>query len=288
MMPFLKTEKESIRLASKGDIPALKNMWKTCFGDEEEAVHAFFAGAYRDNQTTLVYFTQEKPAAMLSMIPAVFNSPLGQCKGTYVYAVATLPAYRGKGYMRKLEQECCRLTHEAGKSFCLLVPAEAPLFEMYGKLGYGVFSSVQTVSIEQKASLPFKETLILPCDFETFYRLRHKYLGDFLSAVRFEKEYQLYAYHEYIRSGGYIFSVDKGYICAYAQEETLYITESSLGISQIEQVIPALLRHTAKQKIKIRQPGTEPFSMIKWLDTDLAGVSLPSDTCNHYFGFALE
>jgi len=283
-MQFTRTETEVIRLSEKSDIPELKKIWKVCFGDSDKAIDSFFQGAYNEN-TTLILLHRDKVASMLSMLPTELNSPVGKARGFYVYAVATLPEYQGRGYMRMLERECCNFAKENGRQFCLLVPATPTLFSMYGKLGYSLFSSISTVKLTPKGH---KQTKIENCDFEIFYNLRTDHLKRFSQSVRFEEFYEKYAYNEYIKSGGKILFINEGYLCAYKKDKHLVITESSLDRVQVEYILTSLLCYFGCEKATMRVSGKDGFSMIKWLDSDLLFSKFQSETSRNYFGFALE
>ncbi|WP_099204095.1 GNAT family N-acetyltransferase [Scatolibacter rhodanostii] len=289
MKPFSKIKTEEIRFSRPEDIPALKKMWKVCFEDMDEAIDAFFNGIHGQD-STLILLNQGEAAAMLTMIPARLHSPFGSYSGYYIYAVATLPAYRGKGYMRSLEQECSRITKERHKQFCLLVPATQPLFAMYAKLGYTCFSSASTTKLIVDDRTVMEEPAMKDCPFSEFYRMRTKYLSGFYQSVRFDKAYEQYAYTEYLRSGGLILQALGGYLCCYSSDSILQITESSLSKNQLESLLPLLLPHTTCTEAFLRTSGTEPFSMIKWLENEktIPFLQKNSDWAKNYFGFALE
>lgn len=284
-MQFIRTETETIRLSERRDIPQLKKIWKVCFGDSDEAIDSFFKGAYNEN-TTLILLHKDTVVSMLSMLPVELNSPVGKTYGYYVYAVATLPEYQGRGYMKLLENECTKFATENGRQFCLLVPATDNLFYMYGKLGYKTFSSVSMVNLTPKQ--PFSEVKIEKCEFDTFYKLRSEFLSGFSQAVRFELHYEKYAFNEYQKSGGEILFVDVGYICAYKKDKLLTITESSHSKDKLENILSSLLIFTGTESSKMRTQGKDGFSMIKWLEPDSLFAKYKTETKSNFFGFALE
>lgn len=272
-------------MALPADIPALKKVWKICFDDTDEAIDSFFSHAFHQN-TTLVLFEHEKPVSMLTLLPAIWKSSQRKSKGYYVYAVATLPEARGKGYMRTLEEGACRLAQQTKKEFCLLVPATHSLTAMYAKLGYKPFSSVDTIPLNSNSKN--QSCSLQSCGFDDFYALRTQYLSRFHQAVRFDKPYEHYAYQEYLRSGGWIFSLYNGYLCAYPSKKSLMITETSLSKSEIESALPDLFTYTSCVQATLRIPGKQVFSMIKWLNHPKSQIEIKENTPRNYFGFALE
>ena len=78
-----------LRLAQERDIPALKNLWKLVFGDTDELIDAFFALLYPDCRTAVVEVDG-------CIVAAAYAVALENAR--YIYAVATHPDHRGKGY----------------------------------------------------------------------------------------------------------------------------------------------------------------------------------------------
>ena len=111
-------------------IPQLKELWKAAFADTEEAIDTFFSIAYSPDRCR--YLTQDgKIVCALYWFDAQYHG----YKLAYLYAVATLPAYRGKGLASRLIEQTHHHLKDLGYAGSVLKPAEG-LFPFYEKLGY--------------------------------------------------------------------------------------------------------------------------------------------------------
>lgn len=112
-------------------IPALKALWKTVFGDPDEYIQLFFSTAFSADRCLCVTI-DKKPVCVLYW----FDTQYQDQRLAYLYAVATDPAHRKKGLCRKLIAH----THRHLQTLCyagaILMPAEDSLFHMYEKMGY--------------------------------------------------------------------------------------------------------------------------------------------------------
>ena len=80
---------EKLRQAERGDIPALKALWQLVFGDTDEFLDAFFELLFPDCRVAVMEEGGRIAAAAYA---------IGLENIRYIYAVATHPDYRGKGY----------------------------------------------------------------------------------------------------------------------------------------------------------------------------------------------
>lgn len=124
--------KEShVVFASKEDEEAIIKIWETCFGDEEEYIRFYLQQHFLENNM-MVIFEGRRPVSMASFLPVeIFQNGIYQ-PARYVYAVATLPAYRGKGYAAEILRHAAEKYQEP----LILQPAEESLIEYYRKMGF--------------------------------------------------------------------------------------------------------------------------------------------------------
>lgn len=111
---------------------ACKELWQTCFGDEEQFIDSFLI-RYYSRRRMLSIERDGCMAAMLHLLP--FESELGRT--TYIYGVATAPEYRGRGLATELMREAMRLAGERGDDALFLIPTpgEEWLRDFYGGFG---------------------------------------------------------------------------------------------------------------------------------------------------------
>ena len=108
----------------------LKALWKAAFGDTDEAIDTFFATAFAEERCRYL----EAGGRIVSALYWLDCSCQGQ-KLAYIYAVATDPAFRGKGLASRLMEATHDQLKALGYGGAVLKPADG-LFPFYERLGY--------------------------------------------------------------------------------------------------------------------------------------------------------
>ena len=111
-------------------IEDLKHLWELVFGDARTVPDAFFENAFFPDGC-FYESADGKAVSALYLLPVT----LGSKKGFYLYAAATLPAYRGQGIMSKLIKEALQYAKSTA-DFVYLCPAEDSLYEYYRRFGF--------------------------------------------------------------------------------------------------------------------------------------------------------
>ncbi len=122
-------------LACKGDYSSLKYLWQAVFGDSKAVVDNFFNNTAEPLNIVCVK-ENNRVLSALYIVDAFILSGDKQIKGAYIYAVATLPEYRGQGLMILLFEYLQKLSEERNIQYLFLVPENEALFKMYEKLGF--------------------------------------------------------------------------------------------------------------------------------------------------------
>lgn len=120
-----------IRASKKADEKGLRALWTAVFGDEDDFLNPFF-----DIFGAESAFLCEKDGKIISAVYPLdvgyFVSPDGEktpCR--MIYALATLPEYRGENCASGLMEYC-----RDENAVYVLKPAGGSLFKFYQKLGY--------------------------------------------------------------------------------------------------------------------------------------------------------
>ncbi len=119
------------RIALTEDLPALDALWQAAFPEDTAARRALFFETVPFSHC-LVLEEDGAPISMVYSLPA----SVGGRRLQYIYAAATLPAYRGRGLFGELlryAQESARLDGCVGS---FLRPAEPSLVDYYARFGY--------------------------------------------------------------------------------------------------------------------------------------------------------
>ena len=117
-----------------GEERALKALWKEVFGDSDEYIDTFFREVYRPGMASVIEENGEIAAAAYAV-------PFGKYR--YIYAVATKPEYRGRGYGKAVTLAA------SGGEAAYLCPADATL-----RCWYALSMRARTVSYRSDAPLP--------------------------------------------------------------------------------------------------------------------------------------
>lgn len=121
--------RSSVRSPEEKDIPSLQLIWRTAFGDGDIA--AFFSHYYEPNLCAAVY-SGSVPVAAGYLLPAgrlITGQTVEPC--AMIYAVATLPGYRSRGFAAAITNELLAIGREAGFTAVALCPSEDSLFGYY-------------------------------------------------------------------------------------------------------------------------------------------------------------
>ena len=146
--------------------PQLRMLWHLAFGDSEEFIAGFFAGAYSPRRCR--YAAENgNVAASLYWFDAEFR---GQ-KFAYLYAVATHPDFRNRGLCRALMADAAVCLTGRGYDGTLLMPQDVGLREMYARMGFRDCCTVSEFSCGAGEAVDVR-----PVSAAEFARLRREYL----------------------------------------------------------------------------------------------------------------
>jgi len=127
--------KNSISFAQWGMQKQLANLWEICFAEQPRPTNFFFNNCFQP-QNCLLYKVGDQVAAMVHLLPAKIIEKGYLAQTHYIYAAATLPEYRSKGYMASLLKCAAYVGERRGDRYSILLPANRKLYDYYGKFGY--------------------------------------------------------------------------------------------------------------------------------------------------------
>lgn len=136
-----------IRKALAEERAGLKEIWRACFHDTDSYIDCFFDSLYVDGCATVADLGDGPVAMAMDLDGMTLKNPNGDsfpCR--YLFAVATLPPFRGKGLGKAVSQ---------ATNTNLVCPAEDTLFTYYEQLGFRNYFYVdewETVRGEYAAS----------------------------------------------------------------------------------------------------------------------------------------
>ncbi len=125
-----------IRFADARDSEAIRRIWSAVFTADTPAERDAFLGIVHLSEECVVACENNVPVSMAFFLPAVLHVHGSTYTARYLYAAATLPAYRGRGIFSDLLRAALTALKERGIDACFLNPAEPSLVDYYRRFGF--------------------------------------------------------------------------------------------------------------------------------------------------------
>ena len=226
-------------------------IWQQVFGDDRAFIEDFLE-SLTEGDALLLYMKEGKAVAMASFLSVELEQGEGSIPGKYVYAVATLPEYRKKGYARAVLETAADLWKEP----LILSPAERSLYTYYEKLGYETWLKESSLTIERK-----KESedgwQLRPVDVKEYTTLRNRLLSR-EGLVKWKEEQIAFAHRYYtgeqgqaaVRSGA-----EEALFMYDIKGDELLLWETSLSDEELERAAEPFLAATKTKRLSYSRPG---------------------------------
>ncbi|NLM84491.1 MAG: GNAT family N-acetyltransferase [Clostridiales bacterium] len=273
------------------DVGALKALWRAVFCDPEEEIDRFFSHFYAPERTVAITEGGEL-AAMAHLLPAgslVLGGKAPPC--AMLYAVASAPHLRGRGFGRRVTEEAVQRAQALGFEAVVLHPAEKTLFSFYEKLGFlTAFSACFTgiINLDPQSEPETHGAALRRISSAEYAALRRRYLD---GRVFIDFTPHAFAYQEALCGEGGLFAVERGgetVGCAIVErggEETA-AKELLCSPRDFDDAVAALERAFPAHALSVRAPewavpgGSEravPFGMLY-----LTAAGYPQDAAGWY------
>lgn len=279
-----------VDFATQKDYEDIAKVWRISFSDTDSYIKQFWDTMFRP-ENTLVYRIEGVAVAMYFFIEAQ-TVIKGRCYSTYyLYAAATLPKYRGRGYMAQMIEKGFEVASQRKIDFIVLVPAEDYLFDYYAKFGFITKFKKKSLTLSHKQVF----SLIKKCEEiedTDLFRIRQIALApyDFLNwgadALNYAAKEHLYTYGSIVLS-------ENGYAMYTQGKDTLYIKEICSTVS-IGEIFYLLLKHEDVRNFVLNLPVDFPIDtcdkkivnvgMMKALNADAENIMQKID--NAYIGLS--
>ena len=273
-----------LRLSRPEDLPAQKALWKAAFGDGDRYIDWFYrccGGLGHD----LLLLEDGRLASMVSLLPHGLTLPGGgEAGGWYVYALATDPNARGRGYGRQLLRAADEYLAGLGAACVTVVPARPSLFKFFATVGFAPAFTHREVELLREETVPARpEDRVEPVSPAAYNALRKGLLSG-VPAVTYGEA--LIRYQEGLGrlSGGGLYRVEAGGAagCAAVEHtdgESVLFKELLIPPEQMPRALAAFAAVLPGRRCFVRTPACwagmkgsylQPFGMLKWLDGDQA------------------
>ena len=270
-----------IKHASEDMKPQLVRLWSLCFGDVEGQGNLFFNKRFKPEHS-LVLCENDVAVSMLFMFPIDIKIEGKSFNGNYIYAVATDPAHRGKGYSSQLLKEAHSIMSKNGVDLSLLVPASESLFNYYGERDFinDFYLNISTITPLEDELVQINITsLAKVMQMRNDHFSKHKIFGSWsFDALE-------YCDLDVAVCGGEVLSFDGGYAVCYPEDEKVIIKEICPS-SPSNAVLNSIAKRYDKKTIILRDaPSENPkaYAMSHWISPRPCSL-----THNSYLSLVLD
>ena len=237
-------------------------LWQQVFGDTPQAQEVFYELCAP--QGPLVLVEDDRVESMLALTPVdLALAGAAVCRGTYLYALATRPDARGKGYAAQLIDYAAQWTAEQGLDFVCTVPAQPSLFDFFGQNGF------TPAFYHRRLPLPAPQegggaTQISP---QAYVSLREELLGGIPHIVHTPGQV---AFEAQLHDTLYRLELTHGPGCAVVEDwDGHHIVKELLTLPGDEEEAGGWLSHLCGGMGELRTPCGRldgiPFGAIRWL-----------------------
>ncbi len=122
--------------AERRHIPQLKALWRVCFPDDRPTDIDHFYDTLFSSMICLIGIADEQPVTMLHLLPAHAYVRTVAYPVRYLYAGATHPEHRKRGYYAALLHYSQKFVEGIGEYGIYLHPATDGLIQLYTGAGY--------------------------------------------------------------------------------------------------------------------------------------------------------
>ncbi|HBN84065.1 MAG TPA: hypothetical protein DDZ89_09495 [Clostridiales bacterium] len=268
------------RSSRQSEIEQLKDLWEICFGDDRTYIDLFFKYKYKESRT-FVLTTDNVIAAMVTAIDVIYTHSGKKYPSVMLYAVATHPSERGKGFSTLLMDYVNQEYSNRGVQISVLVPADKPLIGFYKKRGY-----TEAFSIYEGKPLLYMDSGGLfvdlePVDADAYNNIRTAFLEE-QNSILYSNEDIFFQQNTAALSKGNIFQLQgcDGTGCAIVERispEKILVKELLIKDHMMKGALKTIIEHFAPSEVIVRLPKENPsiigssrvFGMAKVLDPSL-------------------
>ena len=245
----------TVRNAHAGDLPALKEIWLSAFDDTEDYIDRFHKMFFAPRRCYLAE-AEGRPVSAVYLLdgPVLREGRRAPLKGVYIFAFATLPAYRGRGIGAAVYRACCRGAFDDGADIVCVRPEKESLFPYYERLVPCVTAAQCREYTLSRAELEIPyHPACMRIGAEQYAVMRNSMLENLPHAVLNEAFLDLQELHAQLFNGDF-FVLSGGLACTEQDGDTCCIKELLIPGGDERAAIAALAAFCPAEKYTARAP----------------------------------
>lgn len=249
-----------LRSPEYSDVPALKLLWSSVFGDDDEYIDAFFARWFKPEMAVCGYMGGTVIAMGFLLDYGVLRTELCDYRCAMIYGVAVSPDHRSHGVGSSIVLRLMENAHKIGFTSTVLHPAHKGLYPFYEALGQKAAFSAQHYVLDADRFGTEDGCTLHEVSPSVYGVLRERYAG--LPRIDISDD----ALEWYAEMGGRLYSLsigNKEFGCAAAELQggNLLVKELLCPESEMESSARALLQIAGARRAVISVPSSdgEPF-----------------------------
>lgn len=243
------------RKAIPGDAPALTALWQEVFGDPEEYIEGFLRLLPGAGFGVVAEYGGE----MAAMAYVLTGLGIEGKKCGYIYAVGTLPKFRGRGCGAAVTKAARDYALESGCEIIATQPSEPSLYGWYEELievTPAAFASPCVIMRGDGQGAKSEPVALTARE----YNVRREYLLQKTPHVVFSDSFMELEAHLCRTFGGNLYAVDQWIAAAYPEDNIIKIKEVLCDEESFSQVVQSLIFITgSKAAIAVLPEGETPF-----------------------------
>lgn len=261
LVKYRAQKKQPFRKPTTHDVPALRELWKDAFGDDDDYLDIFYTAAFSPERSICLMTDDGGAQAALYW----FDCTLRDEKIAYIFGVGVAKTLRGNGLCREMMAAALSCLKAEGYKGAVLVPARAELYAMYEKLGFQKFGGV-TERLVKAGDTP---AALRALDADEYVALRKRYLPE--GGVEQTGENVAF-----LAARTHLYAGD-GFVLSHVPGMGEFVVEL---LGDVENA-PEIVRALGKEELMVRMPGDEKdFALCQPLDE---GFTFPT-----YFGIPFD
>ncbi len=251
--------------AKQSEKESLADLWKVCFGDDDEYIAGFFENRFNPEET-LVIREDGAVRSMLFLLPGEVKADGEMFSAAYLYAACTHPDCRGKGFMASLLSAAKEHCSQKGLDFICLVPAQESLFAYYAEHGYknAFEEKILFLSRRQLRFIADEEAVVGKLTASDMFKVRSASLSSCDCFVWDESALEYALIENRLGEANDIACFEDGRCVAYAlfyeEDEKLIVKECAARRGAFGALAKALLESTKCDVFFFRLPLDFPLS----------------------------